>query len=256
MRLAGSAIIITGASGGIGSATARELVRRGARVVLAARRADPLHALAAELGEQNALAYPTDVRDRAQIDRLVSATLDAHGRLDAVVNAAGVARGARVTSDPDAEMQEIVETNLLAMARTTQAALPALRNSHGVIVNIGSVAGEIGTLGLYSGTKFGVRGLSDSLRRELRHERISVVLIEPGFVRTPMTRDVKVPMPGPEVVANAIATALVRPRAKVILPWPYIPLVFVSKVPGLMDLAMGRLRGGSRRRSGQPTQSP
>jgi NADP-dependent 3-hydroxy acid dehydrogenase YdfG len=256
VRLAGSAIIITGASGGIGSATARELVRRGARVVLAARHPDPLHALASELGVQNALACPTDVRDRSQIDRLVDATQRTFGRIDAVINAAGVSKGARVTSDPDAEMQEIVETNLLAIARTTQAALPALRQARGVIVNIGSVAGEIGTLGLYSGTKFGVRGLSDSLRRELRSEHVAVVLIEPGFVRTPMTRDVKVPMPGPEVVATAIARALVRPRAKVIVPWPYIPLVYLSKAPGLTDLAMGRLRGGNRRRSGQPSRSP
>jgi len=256
VQLRGSAIIITGGSGGIGSATARELVRRGARVVLAARRPEPLTRLATELGS-SAHACPTDVRDRAQIDRLVDFSLDRLGRLDGLVNAHGVSRGARVFSDPDADMQEIVDTNLLALARTARAVVPTFRErGAGVIVNVGSVAGEFGALGLYSATKFGVRGLSDALRRELRREHIAVVLIEPGFVRTPMTEGIRVPMPGPEVVARAIASAIERPRGKIIVPWPYVPLVFLSKVPGLADLTMGRLRGGSRARAAASRQQP
>lgn len=254
MQLHGSAIIITGGSGGLGSATARELARRGARVVLAARRPEPLARVAAELGA-SAIACPTDVRERAQIDRLVQTTLESFGRLDGLVNAHGVSRGARVLTDPDADLQEMVETNLLALARTAQAVVPTLKaRGGGVIVNIGSVAGEFGSLGLYSATKFGVRGLSDALRRELRREHIAVVLIEPGFIRTPMTEGLRVPMPGPEVVGRAIANAIERPRARVIVPWPYVPLVYLSKVPGLADLTMGRLRVGSRRRSAPPRQ--
>lgn len=254
MHLRSSVIVVTGGSGGIGSATARELVHRGARVILAARRPEPLQRLAVELGQS---AIATDVRDRAQIDRLINTTLETHGRIDALVNAHGVSVGARIQTDPDADMLEIMETNLLALARTAQAVLPTFKQQgHGVIVNIGSVAGEIGSLGLYSATKFGVRGLSDALRRELRPLGIAVVLIEPGFVRTPMTQSIRFPMPGPEVVARAIASALEHPRAKKIVPWPYVPLVYLSKVPGLVDLAMGRRRGGGRSRSTPPRPRP
>ena len=141
VQLRGSAIIITGGSGGIGSATARELVRRGARVVLAARRPEPLTRLATELGS-SALACPTDVRDRVQIDRLVDFSLDRFGRLDGLVNAHGVSHGARVFSDPDADMQEIVETNLLALARTARAVVPTFRErGAGVIARVPTSSG-------------------------------------------------------------------------------------------------------------------
>jgi NAD(P)-dependent dehydrogenase (short-subunit alcohol dehydrogenase family) len=109
-----------------------------------------------------------------------------------------------------------------------------------VIVNIGSVAGEIGVSALYSGTKFGVRGLSDALRRELRRDQIAVALVEPGFIRTEMTAGMRVPLPGPEVVARAVARAIRRPRRKTIVPWYYGPPALVAKVlPWLVDWLVG-----------------
>jgi short-subunit dehydrogenase len=108
-----------------------------------------------------------------------------------------------------------------------------------VIINIGSVAGEVATSTLYSASKFGLRGFNDALRRELRHDNIDVVLISPGFIRTTMTSDVKVPMPGPDVVAQAVVSAIRRPRRKIIVPWPYRLLTVAAKVPWLADLVLG-----------------
>jgi short-subunit dehydrogenase len=109
-----------------------------------------------------------------------------------------------------------------------------------VIVTIGSVAGEIGVSALYSGTKFGVRGLSDALRRELRRDHIAVALVEPGFIRTEMTTGMWVPLPGPEVVARTVAGAIRRPRRTIIVPWYYVPPTLMAKVlPWLVDWLVG-----------------
>jgi NAD(P)-dependent dehydrogenase (short-subunit alcohol dehydrogenase family) len=242
LEIRGSVAVITGASSGIGAATARELARQGASVVLAARRAERIHALAEEIVRQGgrALAVPTDVTERADVDRLVERTIEAYGRIDVLVNNAGVGGGSSIDAR-DKMMQQIVAVNLLAPARCVQAALPHMRRQgRGVIVNIGSVAGEIGVSALYSGTKFGVRGLSDALRRELRRDHIAVALVEPGFIRTPMTTGMRVPLPDPEVVARTVAGAIRHPRRKVIVPWYYVPPALMAKVlPGCVDWLVG-----------------
>ena len=242
LEIRGSVAVVTGASSGIGAATARELARQGAAVVLAARRAERIHALAEEIAWQGgrALAVPTDVTARTDVDRLVDRTIEAYGRIDVLVNNAGVGGGSSIDAR-DKMMQQIVAVNLLAPARCVQAALPHMRRQgRGVIVNIGSVAGEIGVSALYSGTKFGVRGLSDALRRELRRNHIAIVLVEPGFIRTPMTTGMRVPLPGPEVVARAVAGAIRRPRRRIIVPWYYAPPALVAKLlPGFVDWLVG-----------------
>ncbi len=243
MKTTGAVAIITGASSGIGAATARELARREMCVVLAARRADMLQALVTEIegAGGKALAVPCDVGRRTEIDRLVQTAVDTYGRVDVLVNNAGISGGSSVTQHDDAAMERIVNINLLAPARCIQAVLPHMRRQGGgVIVNLGSVAGEIGVNGLYSATKFGLRGLSEALRRELRHDNIQVVLVEPGYIRTAMTADMKIPMPGPGAVARVIAGAVERPRHKIIVPWPYGAMVFVAKLlPWLPELIIG-----------------
>src|SRR5205823_2434401 len=132
--------------------------------------------------------------------------------------------------------------NLLAPARCAQAVQPYMRRQGGgLIINIGSVLGEIGARGMYSATKFGLRGLNDALRRDLKHDNIAVVLIEPGFIRTPMTADLRFPMPGPETVVRAIVKSFHRPTRKMIIPWPYGLLTAVAKLlPGLTDWVMSK----------------
>ena len=244
MEIKNSMVIITGASSGIGAATARELARQGATVVLAARRAEQLNALAAEIERAGgrALAVPTDLAQREAIDRLAQTAIETYGHVDVLINNAGIGEGSAVLSSPDDEMQQLLTINLLAPARCIQAVVPHMRRQgRGMIVNVGSVAGEIGVSGLYSGTKFGLRGLNDSLRRELRQYKIAVVLIAPGYIRTPMTEGVKVPMPGPEAVAQAIAAAIRRPRRKIIVPWYYAPLTYLVKgLPWLVDWIISR----------------
>jgi short-subunit dehydrogenase len=235
-------IVITGASSGIGEATARALAKRGACIVMAARRADQLYRLAGELQRQGGRvrAVPTDLRDRESIHRLIQTAIEEYGRVDVLINNAGVGGGSSINDD-DERMEEILITNVLAPARCVQVVLPQMRKQgRGLIINIGSVAGEIGTSGVYSASKFGIRGFNDALRREVRRDKIAVVLIEPGFIRTEMTDGVKLPMPGPEVMANAIVRAIERPRRKMIVPWYYGPIVvFANLFPGLVDVILG-----------------
>ncbi|MEM8533860.1 MAG: SDR family NAD(P)-dependent oxidoreductase [Chloroflexota bacterium] len=256
MELRNSVIIVTGASSGIGAATARELARHDAIVVLAARRVDLLDSLAAEIEEHGGrvLAVPTDVSRRSDIDHLIQTVLDRYHRIDGLVNNAGVGGGSSM-ADSDDKMERIVTVNLLGPARCAQAVLTTMRErNRGVIVNIGSVAGDIGISGVYSASKFGLRGLNDALRREVWRENIDVVLIQPGFIRTPMTKGVKMPMVEPEVIARAVVEAMQRPRRKMIVPWPYAPLVLLSKwFPWLTDRIVGSGEAQKRYREREQT---
>lgn len=175
---------------------------------------------------------------------MVARTLDAYGRIDILINNAGISGGSRMTDSDDADMERIINVNLLAPARCIHAVLPAMqRQGSGVIVNMGSVSGEVAIRGLYSATKFGVRGMSDALRRELRGSGIDVVLIAPGFIRTSMTEGLRLPMPGPEAVARAVVNGIRRPRRRIIVPAIYAPLAYVAKaLPWLIDGIFGSRR--------------
>jgi short-subunit dehydrogenase len=237
----GAVAIVTGASTGIGAATASELARRGSRVVLAARGAPGLEAQArsitADGGE--ALAIPTDISDGEQVEQLVARTYDAFGKVDVLVNNAGIGwTRLLVHSTPD-EIRQIVDINLTGAILMTRAVLPGmLERRQGAIVNVSSVCGRVAVEPLYSATKYGIRGFSLALRRQLAGSDVSVSLVSPGNIRTEMTKDVDEPMAEPEVVAEVIANLIKRPRREVVVPSKHYAVVWLEHwLPSLADLA-------------------
>ncbi len=239
-------IIITGASSGIGAATAKELARRGATVVLAARRQSELDRLVGEINSMggSALAVRTDATKLEDLKKLVATTLEHYGRIDVLYNNAGIGDEGAVATTTDAGLEGIVATNLLAPIRLSREVLPHMRRQgSGHIITTGSVAAHIASPGLYSMTKFAVRGFSDALRREVWRSGIDVSLVSPGFIRTAMTTKIKLPMPGPEAVALAVVGLIERPRREVIVPGFYRPMILFTKLwPWLTDTIASRIR--------------
>ena len=177
--------VVTGASSGIGEATARGLVKAGFKVVLGARREDRLMAVARELGGRG---LPLDVRDRASIQAFVDAITAEYGQVEILINNAGLAAGLQpVAEGSDDDWVQMMETNVLGLLRVTKAMLPLLRRApRGHIVNLGSVAGfEVYPGGVgYTASKHAVRAITRTLRLELMGEPIRVTEIEPGMVET------------------------------------------------------------------------
>ena len=174
-------VLVTGVSTGIGRAVAVELSRRGHRVFGAGRRP--------EATPPGVEAVTMDVRDDDSVAAGVALVLDRAGRLDAVVNNAGIAIGGPVEDTSIDEARAMVETNLLGVWRVCRAVLPAMRaRGDGVIVNMGSVAGVIGTpfAGGYTATKFAIEGLTETLRLEVRPFGVHVTVIEPGLIKSGM----------------------------------------------------------------------
>ena len=245
MSSSDAVVILAGASGGIGSVTARALLAAGYRVALAAPADALLDALArdVEAHAERVLVVPTDIMVRADVDALVARTLSRFGRVDALVNVAGIGSSPAFRDSDDAEIERVLAVNLLGAARLMHAVLPIMTAQRsGAIVNIGSIAGEAGVMGVYSASKFGLRGLTDTVRREVRSLGIGVTLIEPGFVATPMNAAMR-GLPGPEIVANAIVRAIRRPRRVQIVPRRYGIAVWLAKTfPALTDRVFGDAR--------------
>ena len=188
-KLDGQVAIITGASAGIGEATARMLAREGAIVVLVARRKERLDVLKDEIERAGgrALAIAADITDAADRERLVSETLAAFGRIDALVNNAGYGQRGPIEMVPVEAIRENFETNLFSLIALTQRVIPIMRRqASGRIVNISSVAGRIARplSSIYDATKHALEAISDGLRGELAPFGIKVVVIEPGFIVT------------------------------------------------------------------------
>jgi NADP-dependent 3-hydroxy acid dehydrogenase YdfG len=220
-----SVAVITGASSGIGEATARALTAEGYRVALLARRADRIEALAAELGE-TAVAITADVTDRDSLVAAANRVQRELGGADVLVNNAGVMLLAPFSADQRAEIRQMVEVNLLGAMTATEVFLDQLRDGGGDLVNISSVAGRTARAGnaAYAATKWGINGWSEALRQELQPD-VRVIIIEPGAVATELTDHITHPEAKQgaqrlyeqlaitaDDIAEIIAFAVTRPR--------------------------------------------
>jgi NADP-dependent 3-hydroxy acid dehydrogenase YdfG len=191
-RWAGRVALVTGASAGIGRATARRLAQGGMKLVLAARRAERLDALAEELAGEGAevFAQPTDLRDPGAIDALFEATRARFGGVDVLINNAGLGHAAPLTSGDTEAWREMLEVNVLALCVCTREAVKDMRarGDDGHVIHVSSMAAHRvpGGSGVYSATKYAVRSLTEGLRQELRAlgSAIRVSAISPGFVET------------------------------------------------------------------------
>jgi NAD(P)-dependent dehydrogenase (short-subunit alcohol dehydrogenase family) len=251
--LAGEVAIVTGASSGIGTATASALAARGARVVLAARRAKLLDAAQEAISASggSALAVATDVSDPSQLTRLVDRAHEAFGRVDILVNNAGANwRQPLVVSSPD-KVRELLEVNLVGAVMLTRLVLPGmLERGHGSIISVGSLSGRVAMEPVYSASKYGLRGFSLALRRQLGGTGVSVSLVSPGNIRTGMTSHVEGRLPEPGVVAGTICGLVARPRREVVVPGRHYAIAWLEELcPRLADVAHRR-RGWSPVRQG------
>jgi NADP-dependent 3-hydroxy acid dehydrogenase YdfG len=205
--------LITGASSGIGAATARAAVADGFRVVLGARSLDKLEALAAELGgEDRAIPVRCDVTEWGENEAIVASALELFGRLDVVFANAGFGAARGWLEETPEFWKSMVLTNVLGPAYTVRAAIPALKESRGHVLITGSVAGRRALPGsLYSATKWAVTGMGEAIRADLNDTGIRTTLIEPGLVDTPFFDKPGEGRLEPEDVARAVMWAVSQP---------------------------------------------
>jgi 3-oxoacyl-[acyl-carrier protein] reductase len=187
--LSGRMALVTGATGGLGSAIARALHRQGAIVTLSGTRKEALQTLAAELKER-VYVVPCDLADTAAVERLVPEAEAAMGGIDVLVNNAGLTRDGLIMRMKDADWDNVLAVNLTATFRLARAVLkPMLKRRYGRIINITSIVGVTGNPGQanYAASKAGMIGLSKSLAREVAARNVTVNCVAPGFIESPMT---------------------------------------------------------------------
>ncbi len=236
-QLAGTAALVTGASSGIGAATARRLAADGASVALVARRRDRLEALAAEINQAggSALVVQADITERAQADAAVQQAVERFGRLDILVNNAGLMLLGPLVGADAGEWDRMIAINVNGLLYTTRAALPHLLHAAeedprrvADIVNISSIAGRVAWngYGVYNLTKFGVNGFTESLRQEVTQRHVRVGVLEPGGVATELASHNKAAIQkemidpfiertellAAEDIADGVAYMVTRPR--------------------------------------------
>jgi NADP-dependent 3-hydroxy acid dehydrogenase YdfG len=187
--LQGKVALVTGASSGIGEATAIALARAGARVAIAARRRDRLDGVAGRIADlrSESLVLEADVAQPEQAETIVARTVDRWGRLDVLVNNAGLMALSPIDRAQVEDWKRMLDLNLLGLMVATRAALPHMRRQKdGHVVNISSTAGRVANpdASVYAATKFGVGAFSEALRREVCRDNIRVTIIEPGAVAT------------------------------------------------------------------------
>jgi NADP-dependent 3-hydroxy acid dehydrogenase YdfG len=194
-KLDGKVALITGASSGIGEASALALAAEGAKVVLAARRLDRLEKLVSQVKDsgKEAIAIQTDITDQAQITEMVQKANANFGSVDILINNAGVMLTGLVDGADTSDWRRMVDIDLLGLMYTTHAALPIMKEQgSGHIINIASVAGRLtfANFAVYNAVKFGVVAFSDALRKEVYQNKIRVTVIEPGAVATELTNHI------------------------------------------------------------------
>ncbi len=229
MTLQDNAALVTGASSGIGEATAHALAREGANVALAARRQERLESIADDIEAAfgvETLAVPADVRDEAAVEAMVDTTVDAFGRLDVLVNNAGLGVGGDVEATTTDQYRLMMETNVDGVFFATRAALPHLRETAGNLVVVGSFAGQYPRPGnpIYAATKWWVRGFAHSLEGQIGPDGVGVSVVNPTEVRTEFgseesesfeERFESGEVAEPEEVADAVAFAAAQDRSTV-----------------------------------------
>lgn len=215
MSLTDRVAIVTGASSGIGAATARTLAEGGCAVALAARREDRLHDVAADLEEEATLVVPTDISDDAAVSALIDRTVDAFGGIDMVVNNAGVNYSNPVADADPSEVRRQIEVNQLGAMSVTRESLPHLLDGGGDVITVSSLNARYPAEGgsAYTASKFGINGFCRSLRKEMADEPVRVVVVMPGPVKTEMRQWTE--WSGrpcqPEDVAEVVAFVASRP---------------------------------------------
>ncbi|MBD2561533.1 MULTISPECIES: SDR family oxidoreductase [Nostoc] len=229
-KLEDKVAIITGASSGIGEATAIALAAEGAKVVIAARRSDRLEAVAKRIESSGGQALPivTDITDETQANNLIQKANAELGRVDILVNNAGIALTGNIDGGNTSDWRRMFDVNVFGLLYATHAVLPIFKaQSGGHIVNISSVAGRLARagVGIYNATKWGVNAISESLRQEVLKDNIRVTIIEPGLVETEINNHVTDPVAKKNVeerikaitplqsedIARAIAYAVTQP---------------------------------------------
>jgi len=270
--IAEQVIVITGASSGIGLATAQAAAERGARLVLAARSAETLDGICADInaGGGQAVAVQADVGSREDVDRLAQTAIDQFGRIDTWINNAGVAIYGRLEEVSEADSRRLFDTNFWGVVNGSLAALPYLRANGGALINIGSEVSDavVPLQGMYSASKHAVKGFTDALRvevEELDKAPVSITLVQPTAVDTPypqhaknyMAREPKLPRPqiDPEDVAGAILDAAAKPTRDVRVGSMAVFNTIAAKVmPGIADKMSARQ--ADRQQYDEPPRNP
>jgi clavulanate-9-aldehyde reductase len=215
-RLAGRVALVTGASSGIGRAVAVALAREGAAVAVAARRADRLDALRAELVSLGArvLVLELDVSDEAACRDAVARTVAELGALDILVNNAGVMLLGSVEGADTEDWRRMMDTNVLGLMYLTHAALPHLLQRRGVLVQMSSTAGRTARAGVaaYNASKWAVNAFSEGLRQEVTARGVRVVVVEPGIVQTELRDHITQPAARERIQASAAAIRQLQPE--------------------------------------------
>jgi short-subunit dehydrogenase len=255
MEIKGKVVVVTGASSGIGEATARQFGREGAKVVLAARRVDRLESLAQEINAMGTgaetLVVQADLSKLEDIQSLVNQTLSKFGRIDVLVNNAGFGRLDWLENlDPKKDIQAQFDVNVLGVIQTTRQALPIMiKQRSGHVINMCSMAGLVATptYTIYAACKHAVHGFSEALRREVKPWGIDVSMIYPGGVKTEfgehagIKRKTKASTPkfmllSADDVGRAVVQLVRRSRAMWIIPWLWSVTAFLNKnFPSFVD---------------------